>query len=291
MNYNFLTVHRPVPATVVSALASAVGVEPAQVDVGTRDADPEGRNWQAAVLCEYEPVRGDVALSLDIYVIEAVPNPPDEVTVAARVAAATGTTVLCPTEDIGTIATYWAVTPDGRRTLAREHESEGPDPVYTVDMVEEPVPHLPGAKVGLLPEVYGADGYTSPVTDAFVAATDPNREAEPQSMASRARVTLSIWEEFARRAAADWAPLGRYPEESYLDDLRVRDRLADRLRMAEPALRGPMVRAAEEIDAIYRAHTDDDGGEFLGRVTRSGTAVRERGWWWQRRPRRVPWIR
>lgn len=150
---------------------------------------------------------------------------------------------------------------------------------------------FPGAQVRPLPEVYGADGYTSPITDAFVAATDPDQEAEPQSMANRARETLSGWEEFARRAAAGWAPWGRYPEESYLDDLRTRDWLSDRLRVAGPALRGPLARAVEEIDAICRAHTDADDGESLGQLTRSGTAMKERSRWGQRRPGRVPWFR
>ncbi|WP_262007146.1 hypothetical protein [Streptomyces sp. FIT100] len=38
-----------------------------------------------------------------------------------------------------------------------------------------------------------------------------------------------------------------------------------------------------------RARTEDDGGALTGGLTRSGTAVRDRGWWWLRRPVRVPW--
>ncbi|WP_326658312.1 hypothetical protein [Streptomyces sp. NBC_00385] len=291
MNYNFLTVSRPEPHAMGRALAEAVGVELSQVDVAHLDADPDARNWGAAVLCAYEPVLGDLALSWEVFVTDGVPDPPAEVTAAERVARATGTTVLCPAVGLGLPSTHWAVTPEGQRTLVREYETEGPEPVCSVEVVEEPVFDFPGAQVRLLPEVYGADGYTYPITDAFVAATDPGREAEPQSMANRARETLSVWEEFARRAAADWAPLGRYPEESYVDDLRARDRLTDRLRVADPALRGPLARAVDEIDAIYRVHTDADDGAFLGRLTRSGSAVKDRGWWWQRRPRRVPWVR
>ncbi|MFG2334624.1 hypothetical protein ACGFMM_34165 [Streptomyces sp. NPDC048604] len=159
----------------------------------------------------------------------------------------------------------------------------------TVEAAEAPIPQLPCARVQLLPEVYWAERFDLPVTHAFVAETDPDGVAPAQSQANREREEVMLWEKLVRRLEGDWAPTGRYPEESYLEDLRTRDALAERLVAAPPALRDPFAGAADALDEVFRAHTEDDGGELLGRVTRSGAAVRERGWWWQRRPRRVPW--
>ncbi|MER5890412.1 hypothetical protein ABT160_41850, partial [Streptomyces sp. NPDC001941] len=98
-----------------------------------------------------------------------------------------------------------------------------------------------------------------------------------------------VWERLVRRAAAGWPPEGRYPLELYLEDLRARDDLADRLAAAPPELRAPFAGAAEELDALFRAHTADDGGALLGALTRSGAEVARRGWWWHRRPDAPPW--
>ncbi|MEU7282562.1 hypothetical protein AB0A69_27865 [Streptomyces sp. NPDC045431] len=99
--YNLLTVHRPSAAGMAAALAGAVGVPVTDVDVADEEADPEGRNWDAPVLCGYQAVHGDLALSWDVYVSDgAVPTAPDEPTAARRVAAATGTTVLYPATDL-----------------------------------------------------------------------------------------------------------------------------------------------------------------------------------------------
>ncbi|MEU0273489.1 hypothetical protein [Streptomyces sp. NPDC006307] len=153
MLYNFLTVHRPAPADMAAALAGAVGVPVTDVDVAAGDADPEGRNWDAPVLCAYHAVRGDLALSWDVYVSdEAVPDAPDEPAAAHRVAAATGTTVLYPATDLLNPSAYWAATPEGTVARARLYESDDDEPVLTVDAVEAPVPQLPAARVEPLPE-------------------------------------------------------------------------------------------------------------------------------------------
>ncbi|MEU8525034.1 MULTISPECIES: hypothetical protein [Streptomyces] len=289
MQYDFWTVRGPVPEEMARALADVVGVPVADVDVADLDGDLEGRRWDAPVLCGYEVRRGDVALYWDVWISGAVPNPPDPATAALRLAAVIGGTVLHSADDMPNPSAYMACLADGRVVRARVDDPEEPDFLFTVDAVEDPVPDLPGARVHLLPEVYWSEPIDLPVTTAFAAETDPDAIAPAQSRANRARETLIGWERLVRRMAGDWGPTGRYPEESYLEDLRTRDSLARRLADAPPALEEPFARAADALDEVFRAHSSDDGGEFLGRVTKSGTAVRDRGWWWQRRPRRVPW--
>ena len=291
MIYNFLTVDRPTPDTMARALAQVLGVAESDVDVADLDGDQDGRNWGARVFCGYEVLSGDLTLAWDVSMTDAVPDPPDEPGAAVRLAAAAGRTVLYPGVDVGAPSAYWAALPDGQVIRARIEQSGDEERLVTVDAVEEPVPQLPGARVQLLPEVYWAERFDLPVTEAFVAETDPDGVAPAQSQANRAREAVMLWEKLVRRMEGDWAPTGRYPEESYLQDLRERDALAAGLAVAPPALRDPFARAANELDEVFRAQTVDDGGEFLGGVTKSGAAVRERGWWWQRRPRRVPWIR
>ncbi|MFF9866206.1 hypothetical protein ACF1G0_12385 [Streptomyces sp. NPDC013953] len=290
MIYTFLTVHRPAPARMAAALAGAVGVPAADVDVADEDADPAGRNWDAPVLCGYRELLGDVALSWDVYVSDdAVPGAPDEPAAARRVAAATGTTVLYPATDVPNPSAYWAATPAGTTTRARLYASDDEEPVHTVDAVEAPVPHLPDARVELLPEVYRAQRIPVPATEAVTAVLGPDGTAPAEGGAGRARDALLLWERLVRRMAAGWEPAGRYPLDLYLEDLLTRDDLAGQLATLPPRLGEPLARAAEELDGLFRAHTRDDGGELLGRLTHSGTAVLDRAWWWHRRPVRLPW--
>ena len=289
MQYDFWTVGRPGPEDMARALARVVGVSVADVDVADLDGDLEGRRWDAPVLCGYEVRRGDVALYWGVWISDAVPDPPGEASAALRLAAVIGGTVLYPPLDMDNPSAYMAALADGRVVRARVDEPEEPDLLFAVDAVEDPVPDLPGARVQLLPEVYWSERIYLPVTDAFAAETDPDGIAPAQSRANRARETLMCWERLVRRMEGDWGPTGRYPEESYLEDLRTRDALAARLAEAPPALEEPFARAADALDEVFVAHTVFDDGEFLGRATASGTDVRDRCWWWKRRPRRLPW--
>lgn len=290
MIYNFLTVHRPAPDAMAAALAKVLGVPVPAVDVADRDGEQDGRDWEAPVLCGYETAAGDLALSWDVWLSEDVPRPPDEATAALRLAAATGTTVLYPAPDLQAPSAYCAATPEGTLARARVYVSDDGDvPVHTVDAVDSPVPQLPGARVEPLPEVFRAEHIDLPATETFVAATDPDGAAPAQGAANRAREELLLWERLVRRVAADWAPTGRYPQQSYVEDLCARDALAERLETAPAAVREPLARAADGLDELFRSHSRDDDGELLGRLTRSGSAVRERGWWWRRRPDRLPW--
>lgn len=106
---------------------------------------------------------------------------------------------------------------------------------------------------------------------------------------NRAREALLLWERLVRRIAADWGPTGRYPFDLYAEDLGTRDRLEELIEAASGDERERLARAVAALDDVFRGHTEDDGGALLGHLTRSGTAVAERGWWWCRRPARPPW--
>ncbi|MFE2945010.1 hypothetical protein ACFXKG_39165 [Streptomyces sp. NPDC059255] len=278
------------PDAMTAALAHVVGVPLAEVDVTDQEGDQEGRNWAALVLCGYEVLIGDVGMAWEVSVSEAVSEPPDEAAAALRLADVTGATVLYPAQE-GAPSTYWAVTAGGMVTRARVEDSDDDVPVNTIDTVEDPVPEFPGARVELLPEVYQVESIAVPTTKAFEAATDPDGIAHAQHPANRAREELMLWERLVRRMAGDWAPTGRYPLESYVQDLGTRDHLDVRLTTAPAELREPLARAVEELDAVFLAHTVGDCGELLGRLAMSGSAVADGGWWWHRRPVRLPWVR
>ncbi|WP_241748512.1 hypothetical protein [Streptomyces sp. M3] len=146
--YTFLTVHQPSAAAMAVALAGAVGVTAADVDVA--DESVGHRDWAAVVLCDRMSLAGDLALAWDVHVSPRVePPPPDEAEAALRLAARLGTTVLHPADGVRPSA-YWAATPDGIRTRARVLDG-GTDgdggPVFTVDAVERAVAQLPWARV------------------------------------------------------------------------------------------------------------------------------------------------
>ncbi|MFJ7629820.1 hypothetical protein ACIQZN_25335 [Streptomyces sp. NPDC097595] len=135
MAYNLLSVEA-VPAGVVArALAGVLGVAVRDVDVADADGDQEARDWEAAVLCTYDVLRGDVAWSLDVYAQDRVADQPPESEVAAALANAAGTTVLFPADEAPPSA-YWAVTPDGTLARARLEPSDDDPPVFTVTVVE-----------------------------------------------------------------------------------------------------------------------------------------------------------
>ncbi|MFK0101716.1 hypothetical protein [Streptomyces sp. NPDC091040] len=152
MAYNLLTVDPVRPAVMASALAAVLDVAVRDVDVAHADGDQEARDWEAAVLCTYEVLRGDLARALDVYVQDFVAGRPPEREVAAALAKAAGTTVLFPADEAPPSA-YWAVTPDGMVTRARLEPSDDEPPVFAVTAVEAPVPQLPGAIVKRFAEI------------------------------------------------------------------------------------------------------------------------------------------
>ncbi|MFG2920539.1 hypothetical protein ACGFYA_03375 [Streptomyces sp. NPDC048305] len=162
--YTFLTVHRPERDAMVSALARVVGVPAGDVDVSE---DSNARlDWSAAVLCDYEPLTGDLALAWDVRVSPEL-SPPSEGEAARRLASALGSTVFHPTAGVRPSA-YWATTPEGVTTRARvldmdpgmcgtpDENVDGP-PALVVDAAESPLAQLPGARVELIREALGEE--------------------------------------------------------------------------------------------------------------------------------------
>ncbi|MGZ2358262.1 hypothetical protein LRE75_16425 [Streptomyces sp. 372A] len=152
MAYNLLTVDPVPPGVVARALAGCFGVAVRDVDVADADGDQGARDWEAAVLCAYDVLRGDLARALDVYAQDFVAGQPAEGEVAAALAKAAGTTVLFPADEAPPSA-YWAVTPDGLLTRARLEPSDDEPPVFAVTAVEAPVSQLPRAAVERFAEI------------------------------------------------------------------------------------------------------------------------------------------
>ncbi|WP_214351305.1 hypothetical protein [Streptomyces sp. CJ_13] len=128
MTYNLLTVDPVSPETMALALAGCLGIAVDDVDVADSDGDPDLRNWDAPVSCEYRAVQGDVAWSLDVYAQGHVADQPPESDLAAGFAKAAMTTVLFPAEEALPSA-YWVVTPEGLLTRARLELSDDEPPL------------------------------------------------------------------------------------------------------------------------------------------------------------------
>lgn len=176
MTYNLLTIDAVSPEVMALALAGCLGIAVGDVDVADSDGDPDLRNWDAPVSCEYRAVRGDVAWSLDVYAQEEAADQPPEADVAAGFAKAVMTTVLFPAEEAPPSA-YWAVTPEGLLTRARLELSDDEPPFYEVTAVEAPVPQLPRATVTRFAEIVREQRPDTPVAWAFAASVVKVRQA------------------------------------------------------------------------------------------------------------------
>ncbi|RDG40131.1 hypothetical protein [Streptomyces corynorhini] len=276
---NFLISRSLNPVELAAGLADAVRLTPGHVDVRHTDSDQTDRDWEAAVLCTYHPVRGDVALSLDLQVRPealAPGAPASEPSLAAEFARTTGAAVLFPDDRIDP-ETYWLADPGAPDPLAaaavraRLVASDEESPVYTVDAVEVPVAAFPRAEVGPLPEILRAEPLPTPVVTA-VGSESP------------AAVSLRVWERLGRRMAADWPPEGRYTPELYAQDLAARDLFDRQLADCPRAERAALLGAADELDELFLTYTVEDAGAALRAVGLRGAGPR-----WRRAPVRLPW--
>ncbi|MFD5231980.1 hypothetical protein ACFWJ5_26265 [Streptomyces qaidamensis] len=153
MDYDLLLVGPPVPpASLAEALTGAVRTEGVDVDVADRDSDQSGRDWAAPVLCGYIMLRGDLSMSLEIHVEDAlVDETPTEPELARRLAATLGVPVLYPAERDLPPSAYWLATSSGRSVRARLYSTDEEPPVHTIDAVGSAVALLPQVRVSDLP--------------------------------------------------------------------------------------------------------------------------------------------
>ncbi|MFF3749815.1 hypothetical protein ACFYYH_05035 [Streptomyces sp. NPDC002018] len=325
---NFLLSRRLEPCELAEALADVVRVPPGQVDVCAGGDEFGERDWEAFVLCTYRPVDGDVAMSLDIQVQPSTAvhgAPASEPELAVAFARGTGVTVLHPDDRIDP-DTYWLTDPAGTvtrvRLLAR---GDGPT-TYTVGTAEAAVAAFPGAEVTPPAEVLRSDRIPTPVAtrvaaalgqdgpqgsqgsrgsqdrhglhghrapdgpDAPDAQDDPHAQDPahaPGGQDSPAALSLFVWERLGRRMESGWAPSGRYLPELYVEDLTARDLFDRCVGECAERERELLLAAVAELDELFRTQTEACARDVDGVLPTP--AVRGDGWWWSRRPRRLPW--
>ncbi|WP_418958853.1 hypothetical protein [Streptomyces tritici] len=250
------------PSRLAAALADAVGVPAERVDVCHDEGDQDARDWEADVLCTYHYLRGDLAMSLDLYVRdeEGADGSAGEPALAAALAGRTGAGVLYPDERADP-ETYWLADPGGTVTRLRLLASDEETPTYTVDAVEAPSLAFPFAKVTPLAEILREEPIATPVASAL-------------GLDGPAVVSLTVWERLVRRMAAGWPPAGRYLPELYAEDLRTRDFLERELAEAPEPAGAALAAATAEVDALFRELTEEDPA-----------APADAPWWRTRRPR------
>ncbi|MFI6205862.1 hypothetical protein ACIBAI_05605 [Streptomyces sp. NPDC051041] len=268
-------------------LADLLAVPDEEVDVADADADQEGRRWEAPVLCTYRRLPpGDLALELDVTVGERAAGGLTEEGLAHGVAAGAGGSVLYPS-DLDLPSAYWIAVPDGRAVRCRlEAVETGEDTAYRVDAVEEPVADLPGAHVGPLPEVIDRQPVATPLSDAFLAGRPTGPAA---SVEGRLHHHLRVWERLARRMESGWSPSGRYREDLFRRDLEARDELARLAGEAGGTCADALRSVVGRLDRVVLEHTEPEGDAAARADERPGRDESAEGWWWHRRPRRIPW--
>jgi len=276
MTYDLYLVGGLDVARLVAALAGVLAVPVEAVDVSAQDA-PD-RRWDAAVLCGFFPVSGDISFGLDVFVRDDVPALPPPATVAQRLADELTEPILYAATDGFPESAFWMAVPGDGRTRARVLDGDAPDElVMTIDAVERPVASLPSVRVAAQPEVIREHRMPTPVADGFrrglagegAGIGDPLR---------RAGNDLAAWEGLAGRMAAGWPPDGWYPEDFYREDLDTRDRLAAAAGSLTGPVGGRFAAALTEVDDAFRAGTREIGEPA------------PRGWWWGRVPDPVPWL-
>ncbi|GGL77043.1 hypothetical protein GCM10010129_20990 [Streptomyces fumigatiscleroticus] len=256
-----------------------LGVPDEAIDVADTEADQEGRNWEAPVLCTYRRLPpGDLALELEVTVTTAATAPAlTEEDLARGIAAGLGSSVLYPSE-LDLPSAYWIAVPDGRPVRCRlEAVETAEDTAYRVDATEAPVADLPHAKVETLGEILDRQPIATPVSDAFLAGYPTGPAA---SVEGRVHHHLRVWERLVRRLESDWGPSGQYREDLFRRDLSARDALAHLAHEIDDAYSDGLRTAVGRLDQIFRRHTEQAPW---------GQGKEPERWWWHRRPQRVPW--
>ncbi|MEU6084230.1 hypothetical protein [Streptomyces sp. NPDC047108] len=301
MTYNILVTHEATLERLGPALSAILGVPAPEVDVADAYGDPDGRNWDALVSCEYTAVRGDLVWSLDVYVQDQAPQHPSEADMAAQLAAWTHAAVLFSAEEEPPSA-YWVATPEGRFARARLLVSDEENPVYTVEAVEAPVQQLPAAQVTRIPEVVRELRIATPLTDRIAAQLDapvppvvgeqniPAQGEGSESPTWYARTRLAAWEKLVHHLASGWSGSGWCPSDLYRERLEARDGLEALHGHLPPQSAQALHSALQQLDSIFAAHTvEDTQGLVIRLLLGEKAACASHGWWWFRRPDPLPW--
>jgi hypothetical protein len=298
MNYSFLLVGQPRSDTIATALAECLHVPVAEVDVADVDGDPDARNWDALVSCEYSIFHGDVSMALDIYAQDGVSNAPNETELGQSFAARVQTVVLFPPTE-SEISAHWLASPEGIVSRARVVPSD--DSLgYTVEAVEAPIRQLPRARAMHLPEVVREQRIATPVADAFTAAfealplsqygtTDPTAITKIADTARDARSYLGAWEKLVQRIASAWQPSGWYPSEFYVENLEYRNQIQGFATDLMPAVASLLADALEQLDQRFNELTVEDTEGIGEAASQAPVPAEGRAWWWRRRPEPLPW--
>jgi hypothetical protein len=288
MMYNLLVTDPADPSRLAAVLASAFNVSLQDVDVADSLGDPDLRNWEAAVSCEYSTLHGILTQSLEVYARKSVADPPSESALAQRVAAATGTVVLFPAaEDIP--SAYWAATPEGRCTRTRLYESDDEDSVYVIDAVESPVRQLPNVRVMRIPEVVRELKIATPVSDSFDERLR-TQSLTPDAAEWQISDRLGAWEKLVSHMESGWAGSGWCPPDLYRERLEARDGLEGVAPQPAEAIAAELRNALRQLDSTYaRLTVEDQKAELAGLLLGPEARQRQLGWWWHRRPEPLPW--
>jgi hypothetical protein len=276
MTYDLLLAGDFDRAILADAIADLAGVTTDAVDIASRDA--QDRAWNSPVLCTYEPVGGDLAWLLDIYLGAGAIREPDVSVAAQLIASRLGTPVLWAAQETPPSA-YWLATPDGMRTRARVYDEENDDvATYRLDAVEKSVSQFPAVRVEPLPEVIREHRVPTSVTDELTAWLADQNTVLPEGsrdMVRQAGANLAVWEQLTERTAAGWPPDGWYPTDFYRDDLAARDELAAAQGRLPAAATGRFGWAIDRVDGKFKMVTH----ETTTPPVSGGDA-----WWWQRVP-------
>ncbi|MFG1607718.1 hypothetical protein [Actinoplanes sp. NPDC049265] len=265
-------------AQVRAALSAAFSVPDAEVDVAEMLTDDD-RNWDAAVLCTFQRLSGDVSMQLDIYVRDSVSTLPDIAQLAGSVAGSVGRPILYPASEHNPSAHYLADS-YGPPTRARVYDGDAEGELL-IDAVERPVPQLPGVRVDAQPEVIKWHRMVTPVTEGFRdwLAASMLATVDTRDPIWQAQNLLGGWESLTVRMARGWPPDGWYPQEYYYrDDLSGRDELAALPARLPEDVAAQLAVALERVDEAFR------------RLTRETEHGGPDGWWRRRVPDPEPWL-
>ncbi|MEK8144711.1 hypothetical protein NKH18_32925 [Streptomyces sp. M10(2022)] len=168
------------------------------------------------------------------------------------------------------------------RVLEKDHDDGSS--FLTVALVEDRIEQLPGARVALIPEIFRDERI--PTRSRTPSPPPPTHRAWPRAGAGRTAPGRRCCSGRGWCAAPSRAGCPRGDTRTS-STRRTCAPVTPSRSGSTPLLRAAgetMARAVDELDARFRSSTDHDGGELFG------PCAEARGWWWKRRPARLPWV-